>query len=171
MSIHTLHRMRGASEIVGNVIMLLVVTALISQAFLYGTPILKKRMDESATAYLENSVTELADAIKITALQGGETRVRMELSGRFSSTPTIKLAKDQTGSYMVEIRGSTLVARYASTDVPLNDFTGPYNESSGGALSKSEGIIGINEPVVVTASSIPLRGGIRSPALSTRLPS
>jgi len=154
--------MRGASEIVGNVIMLLVVTALISQAFLYGMPILRKRMDESATSYLENALKELADAIEVTALQGGESRVNIESRGRFSSPPTIKLAQDETGDYMIEVRASTLVARYAPKDIPLNDFLGPYNESAGGgALEKSLGVLGINKPVVVTASSIQISGGIR----------
>ena len=160
MSMSTL---RGASELVGNVIMLLIVTALISQAFLYGMPLLKKRMDEAATTYMENALKELADAIEVTALQGGETRVRIEAKSRFSSPPIIKLTKDQTGEYMIELRAATQVAKYASKDIPLNDFTSPYNESSVGAraLGKMEGVLGINKPVVVTGSCIQLRGGIR----------
>jgi|GEM_PF-6724377 len=96
--------MKGVSELVGNVLMLLVVTGLISEAFLYGMPILRKRMDQATVSYIEKALDDLSDAIEATARNGGETSLRLESQSKFGTPPEIKITKDSLG-YYIELRG------------------------------------------------------------------
>ncbi len=153
MSSHTL---RGVSELVGNVLMLLVVTGLISQAFLYGMPILRKRMDQATVSYLEEALDDLSNAIESVAQSGGETTVRLESQSRFGTPPEIKVTQDSNGYYL-ELRGASEVAHYAPFDVPLNDFIEPVKS---GELVP--GTLGVNKGVVLTGRSTRLAGGIRT---------
>jgi hypothetical protein len=156
MNSRTPDGMRGVSELVGNVLMMLVVTGLIAEAFLYGMPILRKRMDQATVSYMEDALADLANAIEATAQNGGETSVRLESQSRFGTPPEIKVTHDSNGYYM-ELRGSAEVAHYAPFDVPLNDFIEPISE---GELVT--GTLGVNEGVVVTGRSTKLSGGIRT---------
>lgn len=148
--------LRGVSELVGNVLMLLVVTGLIAEAFLYGMPILRKRMDQATVAYIEEALSDLAEAIEATAQSGGETSVYLESQSRFGTPPEIKITQDSNGYYL-ELRGSAEVAHYAPFDVPLNDFIEPVK--SGELVS---GTLGVNKAVVLTGRSTKLSGGIRT---------
>jgi hypothetical protein len=148
--------MRGVSELVGNVLMLLVVTGLIAEAFLYGMPILRKRMDQATVTYIEDALSDLGEAIESTAQSGGETSVYLESQSRFGTPPEIKITQDSTGYYL-ELRGSAEVAHYAPFDVPLNDFIEPIK--SGELVA---GTLGVNKGVVLTGRSTKLSGGIRT---------
>lgn len=149
-------KMKGVSELVGNVLMLLVVTGLISEAFLYGMPILRKRMDQATVSYIEKALDDLSDAIEATARNGGETSLRLESQSKFGTPPEIKITKDSLG-YYIELRGAAEVAHYAPFDVPLNDFIEPVKS---GALIL--GTLGVNKGAVVTGRSSKLSGGIRN---------
>jgi hypothetical protein len=148
--------MKGVSELVGNVLMLLVVTGLIAQAFLYGMPLLRKRMDQATVAYIEDALDDLSGAIEATAQSGGETKVYLESQSRFGTPPEIKITQDSNGYYL-ELRGAAEVAHYAPFDVPLNDFIEPVK--SGELIS---GTLGVNKAVVLTGRSTKLAGGIRT---------
>ncbi|MBR9689653.1 MAG: hypothetical protein GOV01_02010 [Candidatus Altiarchaeota archaeon] len=148
--------MKGISELVGNVLMLLVVTGLISEAFLYGMPILRKRMDQATISYIEDALADLANAMESTAQNGGETSVRLESQSRFSNPPEIKITQDSLGYYL-ELRSAAQVAHYAPFDVPLNDFIEPVK--SGELIM---GTLGVNKGAVVTGRSSKLSGGIRN---------
>lgn len=148
--------MRGVSELVGNALMMLVVTGLIAEAFLYGMPILRKRMDQATVSYMEDALTDLADAMQATARNGGETSVRLESQSRFGNPPEIKVTRDSNGYYL-EVRGSAQVAHYAPFDVPINDFIEPVQDGE-----MVPGTLGVNEGVVVTGRSTKLSGGIRT---------
>jgi len=149
-------RMKGVSELVGNALMMLVVTGLIAEAFLYGMPILRKRMDQATVSYMEGALADLSNAMQATARNGGETIVRLESQTRFGNPPEIKVTRDSNGYYL-EVRGSAQVAHYAPFDVPLNDFIEPVQ---GGDLVP--GTLGVNQGVVVTGRSTKLSGGIRT---------
>lgn len=148
--------LRGVSEIVGNVLMLLVVTGLIAEAFLYGMPILRKRMDQATVSYVENALGEVADAMEATSNSGGNTRVYLEKGGTFSTPPEIKITHDSLGYYL-EVRSAAQIAYYAPFDVPLNDFIEPVKD---GELIL--GTQGVNKGVVVTGRSTKLSGGVRN---------
>ncbi|MBR9680873.1 MAG: hypothetical protein GOU98_03560 [Candidatus Altiarchaeota archaeon] len=141
--------------------MLLVVTGLISEAFLYGMPILRKRMDQATVSYVEEALGDLASAMESTARNGGETTIRLESQSRFGTPPEIKVTKDSLG-YYIELRGAAQVAHYAPFDVPLNDFIEPVKS---GELVL--GTLGVNRGAVVTGRSSKLSGGIRN-VLSVR---
>lgn len=149
MSSHTL---RGVSELVGNVLMLLVVTGLIAEAFLYGMPILKKRMDQNTVSYIENALGEVADAMEATATNGGNTLVRID----GGDGAEIKITQDSLG-YYVQTRSAAEIAYYAPFDVPLNDFIEPVKDNEFVLGTQS-----VNKGTVVTGRSTKLSGGIRN---------
>ncbi|HDR53099.1 MAG TPA: hypothetical protein ENN60_00270 [archaeon] len=159
------HTRRGAAELVGSILMVLVIVALIAEAFLIGMPILNKRMDQASVSYIERALGELSDAIEITARQGGETQVNLETKSRFTSPPSIKLEQDAGGEYKIVLRGQSHALHYASVGIPLNDFIGPYNTTGlyvqSTSVEKVVGTLGVNKGVVVTASSTKISGGIR----------
>ena len=148
--------MKGVSELVGNVLMLLVVTGLISEAFLYGMPILQKRIDQTNVNYIEESLSEAADAMETVAREGGETKVRLEAESKFGTPPEIKITQDSLG-YYIELRGATQITHYAPYDVPLNDFLDPVSDGE-----YVVGTLGINKGIVTTGRSTKLSGGIRN---------
>ena len=158
----TTRTLRGVSEVVGTVLTFAIVVGLISNAFLFGLPLLRKEMDKARVSYLEKAMSELADAIEATAREGGETRVRIEAKGE---TPVvIKLTYDSTwGGYEIDLRGSSKYTYYAPYDVPRNDDLGPFNESgrTGERVSLAVGTLGVNRGVVLTARSTKLMGGVR----------
>ncbi len=149
-------KMKGVSELVGNVLMLLVVTGLISEAFLFGMPILQKRMDQASVSYTENSLIEVADAFEAIAREGGDTKIRLESQSRFGTPPEIKITHDAVGYYL-ELRGATKITHYAPYDVPLNDFLESVKDGE-----EIVGTLGINKAIVVTGRSTKLSGGIRN---------
>ncbi len=148
--------MKGVSELVGNVLMLLVVTGLIAEAFLYGMPVLRKRMDQASVSYLEDALSNVATAIEATAQNGGETSVRLESQSRFGSPPEIRVTQDSNG-YYIELRGQAQLAHYAPFDVPLNDYIEPVK--SGSLVA---GTLGVNKGAVLTGRSLQLAGGVRN---------
>ncbi len=159
------HTRKGAAELVGNVLMILIAVALISEAMLIGIPIFEKRTDQASISYLENVLSDMADAIEVTAINAGETSISLETKSRFTNPPVIKLEQDANGEYKIVIKGQSKAIHYASTGVPLNDFIGPYNTTGlsvqSGAVGKTTGTLGVNKAVVVTGSSNKVSGGIR----------
>jgi len=154
--------LKGVSEVVGTVLTFAIVVGLISNAFLFGMPLLRKEMDKARVVYHEKAMSELADAIEATAREGGETRVKIE--AKSGTPPTIKLVYDNTwGGYQIELRSSSKYTYYAPYDVPRNDDFGPFNESgrTAGKLSLAAGTLGVNKGVVLTARSTKLSGGVR----------
>ena len=148
--------MKGVSELVGNVLMLLVVTGLIAEAFLYGMPILRKRMDQASVSYIESALSDVAKAIEATAQNGGESTVVLEAQSRFGNPPEIKVTQDSLG-YYIELRGQAQLSHYAPFDVPLNDFIEPVKENKLVA-----GTLGVNKGAVLTGRSLQLSGGVRN---------
>ncbi|MBR9681318.1 MAG: hypothetical protein GOV00_00805 [Candidatus Altiarchaeota archaeon] len=161
----TFRTRKGAAELVGNVLMILIGISLIAEAFLIFIPISQKKMDQASTSYLEETLSSLADAIEVTALNGGETMVNIETKSRFTNPPIMKLEQDSNGEYRLVLKGQSKAIHYAATGVPLNDFLGPYNITGltiqSSAVAKATGTLGVNKGVVVTGSSNKVSGGIR----------
>lgn len=162
---HTRKGRKGAAELVGNVLMILIGVSLIAEAFLIFIPISQKKMDQASISYLENTLESLADAIEITALNGGDTIINIESKSKFTNPPIIKLEQDSNGEYRIVLKGQSKTVHYAATGVPLNDFLGPYNTTGlnvqSTAVSKATGTLGVNKGIVVTGSSNKVSGGIR----------
>ena len=159
------HTRKGASEIVGTMLIFMITTALITEALLIVFPMFEKRMDQASISYLEEALSGIASAIEKTALNGGETVIDLETKSRFSNPPVMKLEQDANGDYKVVLKGQSKAIHYASVGVPLNDFLGPYNTSGlsvqSSSVSKTTGTLGVNKGVVVTGSSNKISGGIR----------
>ena len=159
------HTRRGAAELVGNVLMILIAVALIAEAMLIGIPIFEKRSDQASISYLEEALSSLADAIESVSINAGGTVYDLETKARFTNPPIIKLEQDTNGDYRIVLKGQSKAIHYAPTGVPLNDFIGPYNVTGlsiqSSAVEKATGTLGVNKGIVVTGSSNKVSGGIR----------
>ncbi|MBR9679744.1 MAG: hypothetical protein GOU99_01685 [Candidatus Altiarchaeota archaeon] len=117
--------MRGQTQMVGTVVLLLVVVALVSEAFLIGGSLLQKNKDKASITYLRNSVEDVSESAATAALEGGELRINLDVR----SAATAKIMRDETEDYVISVNPQLSIPFFAPEWTPLNDESSPYTNS------------------------------------------
>ena len=97
-------QVRGQSEIVASVLLIAIVLAAISAAYLWGLPLFTKSGDVTRLRYVQDTLDRVGNDVLAITREGGQRTLEIRLE-----TGRILLERDETDEYVITYLTSTSV--------------------------------------------------------------
>lgn len=117
--------MRTQSDIVASMILVAIIIAAISAAYLWGLPLFTKSGDVTRLRYVQDTFDRIGNDVLAIAREGGQRTMEVRLE-----TGRVILERDQTGEYVLTYLTNTPVSFFPAQGAPVNDWNSPYQEKT-----------------------------------------